>query len=389
MGSNKRDIQATDTIQKDDGELKRSTDDEDKLMKTVLDDDEAQSDGKLLHEASNRGLSFNADIMFDKIVSNFQNAKKLFGETLIRELTDTSPSSVERNAKVPEFKRELKENIKLKLEEFKKKKYIDYHGNITPQGLKLASITLCIQELDKISEKDLTGEKVLEKKSHYGQKDYADAEHETHFRYKDIALKKSVKTAIRRGHVTLEQNDFRVFKRKSKGSIFVMYGLDISGSMTGQKLNVSKKAGIALAYKAINQHDKVGLIAFNSKIVKELRPMSDFQTFVDSIINLKSSKETNLVHAIERAIDLFPETDATKHLLLITDAVPTVGETDQVMEAVMKAKAAGITISVIGVKLTEGLELAETMVEASQGKLYIIRNLEDMDRIILEDYYSV
>lgn len=387
QGERDQKISVDEEIQKADGSLKTQTE-EDKMMKTVIDDDEAQAEGKVLNEATDRGISFNADIMFNNMTKNFQNAQKLYGETIIRELTDHSPGYVERNSNIPEFKRELKDRIKRKLTEMRKKGLIDFHGQITELGSKLSSVTICIHELDKINTKNFIGENVIERKSHYGQKDLNEDEHLKRFNFKDLALKRTIKAAVRRGHSKISEDDFRVFHRKAKGSINIIYGMDVSGSMRGPKINVAKKSGIALAYKAIQSRDKVGLIAFNSEIVKELRPMSDFQQFVDSLVDLKSGKETNMVHAIERAIEMFPDNDATKHLLLLTDAVPTVGEIDQTMQAVMKAKAAGITISVVGIKLTEGLELAQSIVEATNGKLYVIRNLDNMDSVILEDYYA-
>ena len=385
----KRELDDFSEVDKLDGNLDRNSSEEKKLPKTVLEDDEAQAEGKLLNEAIDRGISFNADMMFNNFVSQYKNVKKLYGETFIRELTGYDSRYLDRNAKIPEFQRRLKDVIKKKLDEMKKKKLIDYHSRPTDEGMKLASVTLCINELDNITPKDLIGEKIQDKESHYGPKDQGDYSYKMPKRFKDIAIKKSIRAAIRRGHKNIEKEDFRSVHRKSKGSIHVVYGIDCSGSMKGEKLNVAKKSGIALAYKAINQHDKVGLIAFNSEIVKEIPPMSDFDFFMDNIVKIQGSKETNLVHAIERAIDLFPDGESTKHFILLTDAVPTVGATEQTLQAVAKAKAASITISVVGIKLTEGLDLAENIVETSEGKLYVIKNLSNMDSVILEDYYGI
>ncbi|MFW6230538.1 MAG: vWA domain-containing protein, partial [Nanoarchaeota archaeon] len=369
--------------------LERSKKDEEKLPKTVLDDDEAQAEGKLLNEAVDRGISFNADMMFDNMVSQFKNVKELYGETLVRELTGYDSRYIERNSRIPEFQRRIRDKIERKIQDLKSKDLITKNGRPTNEGVRLASVTLCIQELDKITPKDILGEKVQEQESHYGQKDATDEGSTPRPRYRDLALKRTVKTSLRRGHTKIEENDLRAVKRKSKGSLYVIYGLDVSGSMKGPKLNVAKKSGIALAYKAINQHDKVGLIAFNSEIVKSVPPTHEFQHLVDQIIPLQSSKETNMVHAIEQAIDMFPDNAATKHLILLTDAVPTVGATDQTIEAVMRAKASNITISVVGIKLTEGLEIAQTIVDTSGGRLYVVRDLGDMDSVILEDYYGL
>ena len=388
MGDRK-DILPSEEVEKLDGSLERSKDKEEKLAKTVIEDDGAEADGKLLNEAIDRGISFNSEIMFNNIVSSYKNVRDIYGETFIRELTGYDSKYLDRNAKIPEFQRKIKDVLNKKIEEMKKNKLITKTGQPSNAGVKLASISLCIQELDKITPKDVIGEKVQENYSLYGQKYHGDDYSSRKPRYRDIEMKRTVKTALRRGHPTIEKEDLKFARRKSKGSIYVVYGLDVSGSMKGPKLNVAKKSGVALAYKAISQHDKVGLIAFNSEVVKELRPVSDFNFFLDNIVNLNASKETNLVHAIDKAIELFPSGDATKHLVLLTDAVPTVGDSNQTIEATMRAKAANITISIVGIKLTEGLELAQTIVEVSGGKLYVVRNLDEVESIILEDYYSL
>ena len=388
MGSS-REISAEEEIEKIDGALERSKEEESKLPKTVLPDDEASSTGKLLNEAIDRGISFNPDTIYKNLVSSYRDVDKIYGQTFIRELTGYDSRYIERNSKIPEFKRKLKDVIKRKLDELKRSNRIDSNGIPTDDGVKLASISLCIQELDKITPKDIIGEQVQEKDRSVGPKDNSEEGVSKRFGYRDISVRKTIRAASRRGHSSVQPEDIKPVSRRGKGSIYVIYGIDVSGSMKGPKLNVGKKAGVALAYKAINQHDKVGLVAFNSEVVAAEEPTEDFNHLVDTMINLKASKETNLVHAIEKAIELFPAGDHTNHLLLITDAVPTVGEADETIQAVMRAKSSNITISVVGIKLTEGLELAQNIVEASGGNLYVVRNLDELGNILLEDYYSL
>jgi Mg-chelatase subunit ChlD len=95
---------------------------------------------------------------------------------------------------------------------------------------------------------------------------------------------------------------------------------------------------------------------------------------------------------IENSIDMFPEGRMTKHLVILSDALPTVGEEPvrETLEAVSAARDRGITTSLIGISLDEkGEETATKIVEIGQGKLYVTKDLEELDKIILEDYYSV
>jgi Mg-chelatase subunit ChlD len=89
---------------------------------------------------------------------------------------------------------------------------------------------------------------------------------------------------------------------------------------------------------------------------------------------------------------MFPSDKITKHLILLTDALPTKGDEPEksTLEEASIARSKGITISLIGINLDEkGRKLAEKIVELGEGRLYVVRNLENVDQVVLEDYYHV
>ena len=62
----------------------------------------------------------------------------------------------------------------------------------------------------------------------------------------------------------------------------------------------------------------------------------------------------------------------------------------EVLDEVANAKNAKVTISVVGINLDEkGKKFAERIVELGQGKLYICKDIEELDQIVLEDYYNL
>lgn len=360
------------------------------LMHSVLEDDKDLKDqGKLLNESLNQGFAVIPENIFEDMVNSYSLAQHVYGSKLIKLLSGYDNNYIKKNIHVPEFQKELKEKIEKKLQELKDKGFID--GNsITNKGLELASVIIYIEEIEKFIPKGSMG-RIEHKKVHvYGTKQ--DVKEYKKERYKDIAVKKSVKRAIRRGHKEIIEKDLLAFKKKSKGKCFIVYALDASGSMKGEKIQNCKRAGIALAYSAINKKDEVGLIVFGNTIKKTLRPSNDFVKIIKEITRIRAANETDIASTIKKSIELFPRGNFTKHLMIISDALPTMGKNPEEMtlEAASLARNNNITISVVGIKLDiKGKELAKKIADIGSGRLYTTRNLENIDRIVLEDYYEV
>ncbi len=365
---------------------------EDKLMHSVLENDkETIEKGKLIQDSINQGLdSFTPDLIYQQLVKNYSMARHIFGPSLLKLATGYNPDYLKKNINIPEFQKELKFRIQKNIEKLKEEGLLGKNDEITDKGIELASLVMYFEELDKLIPKGILGEKIHKCASIYGGKEDIRT-YKKSDRYKDIAIKKSAKLAIRRGHKKLQEKDLKVFERQSKGQSYIVYALDASGSMKGSKIDACKRAGIALAYKAIDEKDKVGLIVFGSEIKTLVEPTQDFSYLLKSITAAKASRETDLVATLRKSIELFPNEDITKHLILITDALPTIGKEPEreTLQEVSIARNKGITISLIGINLNEkGKKLAEKIVELGQGKLYIVKNVENVDKVVLEDYYN-
>lgn len=346
--------------------------------------------GLFLNEAFNQGLaSFNPDLLYEHIVKSYSSAKNLLGPKLLRFLSGYSGSFLEKNIKIPEFRKELKNKIESNIDQLKQDGFLDKQGMINKQGVDLASVTLAVQELDKLAEIGLFGSK---KKSFFGFGDVVDFRN---FRkgdsYKDVEVRKSVLSAVRRSHLSLSFSDLKSKVRKSKSSLSVVYALDASASMRGEKIAMAKKAGIALSFKAVEEKDSVGLLVFNQDISKEIRPCSDFRFLLENIVCAKAVSQTNFALMLKKSVELFSEIKENKHLIVITDALPTVGMNPEkdALDAVSLAKSNEISVSLVGINLDDkGKAFAERIVEVGEGRLYLASNIDDLDLIVLEDYLS-
>ncbi len=364
---------------------------EQKLMHSVLQNDKKViNDGKIIQEALNRGIgSFTPDLMFEHIVKNYSVAAQLFGETLIKLLVGYDGQYLQRNLRIPEFSRELKKKLEDKITEMREQGLIDNEGFVSKQGIELASIVLYVEELEALQSKGLLGTgKTL---AVYGEKGEL-REFKQGDTYKSITIRPSLKLALKRGHTKISEKDLKATTKIAKGKTSIIYGLDSSASMKGKKLEICKKAGIALAYKAIAQNDKVGIISFASTIKDFIAPTQDFSALLHSITKITASEQTNFHRAIDKTTELFPREKTTKHLLILTDALPTAGmqPEKETIEAVSHASDQGITTSIIGIQLDEkGEKLAKEIARVGKGRFFVVKDLEELDRIVLEDYYAL
>ena len=363
------------------------------LMHSVLESKEKSDDGKLIKEAINQGVgAFIPDAIFENIVGDYSNAERLYGKTFLSLVSGYDADYLGRNVKIPEFQRELKKRMAENIERLKDAGFVDDSFQVSEKGMEIAALSLYVEELEHVMAKGLFGESFSKSKAVYGSKG------ETHGfrkgdRYRDIAIKRSVKKALRRGHRELGLDDLEVHERESHGSIYVVYGIDASGSMKGKKIDLAKKAGIALAYKAIERKDKVGVVVFSREVKEAVEPTNDFGLLLRKIARIRAARETDMVKMVEKAVEIFPRSgEVTKHLILLSDALPTVGKKpeEETLKAVSFAREQGITVTMIGINLDKkGEKFARQIAEIGDGRFYVVKDLEELDRIILEDYYQV
>jgi Mg-chelatase subunit ChlD len=360
------------------------------LMKTVLENDKTEvEDGKFVNEMINQNLSsFQPDIMMQQFVQNYKNAEKIFGESLIREATGMSSSTIERNIRLPEFQRDLKSKLSAKARELEDKGLLSRKGEILEQGKTLAQIQLFTSELDQLQAHGIRGERFHKKTDRYG--DITDDRRFTSSdSFKNIAWKKVIKQVVRRGHDKIHKEDLRTHTRQAKGEVCIIYALDASGSMRGKKIAMAKRAGVALAYKATQNNDKVGAIIFSNDIQNQVHPTTNFLELLECFTEITASKQTDMAKAIEESLAMFPKTQVTKHLLFITDGQVTVGADPKkhCLEAAGKAASAGITISIIGLNLDPTtIDFVHELTGLSKGKVYVVDTVDNLDTLVLRDY---
>lgn len=351
----------------------------------------SQEQSEIAQECINNNVSvFQIDLMMDHLVDNYSSAKRIFGEKLIRIMTGYSYDYISQNKRIPEFQKELKKRLEENFEKLKENKFIDEKGIISQKAIQASAYIHIKESVDKVS--DFTGKKVQKRIAQIGEP-YDIRQFKNEDRYRDISIRHSLKKAIIRGHGSIEKQDLVINKRKKKGNIELIYALDTSASMKGEKIEHAKKAGIALAHNAIVKNkDKVGIVLFGSEIKDFSYPANDFKFIVEKIGSAAPFSQTDFRQALKKSKELFSKNPVTKHIILITDALPTVGDVpeEETLKAVAEIKHDNITVSVVGINLDEkGKELAEKIVEIGKGKFYFVTEKEELQSIVLEDYYAL
>ncbi len=357
------------------------------LNKEVYESQKAR-DGIIVGESVNRGINnFSPDMIFERIVDNYKVAKEIYGEKIIELLSGYDSSYIEKNLKIPEFKKILKNNIKNEVSALKERDVLEDNFSISDEAMESSIVEMYLKEIDDILPHSYFGDKV-KKLNHQGiekVEDYPTLKK----RYSNIMLSKTVKRAIRREHKEVFEDDIVWGERIEKGKTEMVFALDSSASMKGEKLKACKTAGIALCYWAIGNKDKVGLLSFGQEIHKKIPPSTDLKHIIKEIAGIKANKQTDIGLPIKEAITLFEKNNSQKSLVIITDAMQTATKKSEtsVLDSCFSARDNKIVISVIGIGLNEKARIfANRICGITQGVLYEIDSYQDIPRILVSEY---
>ncbi len=366
--------------------LSNNKEDRKSILTTPIEEDKK---GTIVKEMITKGLDkMFPDIMFSHIVNNYKEAEKLYGETLLTEVLEEDWSRAKKNVKIPEYQQHVKKKIEKFFKYAKKEKIIDKHGKVDKELCKkLFASVYCEQEL-MLNSKNTFEEHKSKIKSEYGEK--ADTRnYRKGDNFRNVSLRKTVKKTIRRHHSSIKDKDIVVFDRKSKKIVEIIYAVDASGSMKGDKLEKAKKAGSVLSFKAIEEKNKTGLIVFSNKTNLELYPDLNWNYFVETLGQAVAKGQTDIANMIKKSIEMFG-TSKNKHLIIISDGMPTHGQ-NPIKNAITAAEIAhenNITISFIGINLEEkGMEFGKKITEIGRGNFYLTSG-DDIEELVLEDYYE-
>jgi Ca-activated chloride channel family protein len=167
----------------------------------------------------------------------------------------------------------------------------------------------------------------------------------------------------------------------------VTFVIDVSGSMSGEKLRQAKAAGRQLL-NSLGRGDRFRLVAFSG----------DVNDFADGwsaatpeairradawLDGLAASGGTNIAAALARGLEASPPAGRLGLLLFLTDGAPTVGERNATRLAAYAAQHRGERrVFTFGLGADVNAALLEQLALDGAGTAHFVRPQEDVERIV-------
>ena len=173
--------------------------------------------------------------------------------------------------------------------------------------------------------------------------------------------------------------------RAAAASRDVAFVLDVSGSMSGEKMRQAVRAGEALL-KTLRPADHFRIIPFSTDVETFRRASvpatpANLAEAVRYLRGLRAEGSTNIQAALEEALD--HEARGMPIVLFLTDGLPTVGERGQARLAQIAADRRGrARVFTFGLGADVNVALLEELAIEGRGTAQFVRPSESIERVV-------
>ena len=167
--------------------------------------------------------------------------------------------------------------------------------------------------------------------------------------------------------------------------------IDVSGSMSGSRINMAKKSLIQLIQK-LKDDDNIALSKFNedSQPVFHYQKISQLKKidYISEIEKLKAGGGTDIMRAFKGAYDLMFGQNINKNkmrrIIIITDMEDRADE--ELTKFCEKLSLEGIYITILGISENFRTDLAEMTSHIKGANYVVIKEIKDINKYLVEDF---
>jgi Mg-chelatase subunit ChlD len=173
--------------------------------------------------------------------------------------------------------------------------------------------------------------------------------------------------------------------------IYLSIAIDISGSMSGSRINMAKDSLIQLIQK-LNDDDNITISKFNqdSQPIFEYQKVSELKKidYISEIEKLNAHGGTDILKAFKSAYDLMSKENCNKNkirrIIIITDMEDRANE--EMTKFCEKISLEGIYITILGISSKFRTDLAEMTSHIKGANYVVIKESKDINKYLVEDF---
>ncbi|MFX0037321.1 MAG: VWA domain-containing protein [Candidatus Hermodarchaeota archaeon] len=203
--------------------------------------------------------------------------------------------------------------------------------------------------------------------------------------FENIDLEETINNILEKGKKLdhIRYDDFFVFET-AKGIRTACFELDISGSMSGEKLAYMSICVTMLCYGL--RKDELGITFFesNTHVLKELDKKIDLEKLADELLSVTARGGTRIQSAIEWANKQFKDHSTSREKLnvLFTDA--EIFDLKDAMQELRKMRSLGVDFILVCPEASYNLKEAKKMIKIAGGQLLTIKDWNEFPKLISE-----
>ncbi|MFX1391591.1 MAG: VWA domain-containing protein [Promethearchaeota archaeon] len=203
--------------------------------------------------------------------------------------------------------------------------------------------------------------------------------------FENIDLEETINNILEKGKKLdyIKYDDFFVYET-AKGLRTACFELDISGSMTGDKLAYMSICITMLCYGL--RKDELGITFFESDthVLKSLDAKIDLEKLADELLSVTAKGGTRVQSAVEWANKQFKEHSNSREKLnvLFTDA--EIFDLKQSIPEFRKMRSLGVDFILVCPEVSYNLKEAKRLVKVAGGQLLTIKDWNEFPKLISE-----